>query len=92
MTEGYNKVQLEGEQLEAARRAREAMAENLVALRQIVFNAMGIELSTDRDAKFAVRLSNNPDDCVDFQDENGNCVAMYCDPPGVCQPCPVLLP
>ena len=87
MTEGY-RVQLEGEQLEHARQARKAMLENMTALREIVFNALGMEASTDQVAKIAVRASNSPDDCVDFEDENGNCVGQYCDPPGICQPCP----
>jgi hypothetical protein len=82
------RVLLEGEQLEYARQARQAMVENMMALREIVFNALGMEMSTHGDARFAVRVSNNPDDCTDFQDENGNCVGQYCDPPGICQPCP----
>ena len=92
MTEANNRVQLEGEQLEYARQARQAMAENLQTLREIVFGAMGIAVPTDQNTKFGVQLSNSPDDCIDLQDENGNCVAVYCDPPGICQPCPVLLP
>lgn len=87
MTEG-NSAQLEGEQLEYARRARQAMVENMMALREIVFSALGIEVSADQNAMFAVRVSNNPDDCTDFLDDNGNCVGQYCDPPGICQPCP----
>lgn len=89
MTYGNNRVQLEGEQLEQARRAREAMAENLMALREIVFTALGMEMSTDQAAKINVRVSNDPaEDCVDFPDDNGVCIAQYCDPPGICRPCP----
>ena len=89
MTEGYgNRVQLEGDQLEQARRARQAITENMMTLRGIVFTALGMDMSTDQAANFAVRASSNPDDCTDFLDDNGNCVAQYCDPPGVCQPCP----
>jgi hypothetical protein len=89
MTEGYrNRVQLEGEQLAQARRARQAVAENLKALREIVFTALEIDMSTDQAANFAARMSTNPDDCTDFYDPNGNCVGQYCDPPGICQPCP----
>ena len=88
MTEGYeNRVQLEGEQLEQARRARQAIAQNVMALREIVFTALGMEMSTDQDAKVAVRVSNNPsDDCITVEDEHG--CGMYCDPPGICLPCP----
>jgi hypothetical protein len=92
MTEANNEVQLEGQQLEYARQARQAIAENVATLREIVFNAIGVAVPTDQKAKFAVRLSNDPEDCIDLQDENGNCVGMYCDPPGICKPCPVLLP
>ena len=56
MTEGYrNRVQLEGEQLAQARRARQAVAENLKALREIVLTALEIDMSTDQAANFAPR-------------------------------------
>lgn len=88
MTEAYgDRVQLEGEQLEKARRARQAMAENLMTLREIVFTALGMDTSTDQNAKITVRMPINPDDCTEFPDDAGGC-GMYCDPPGICAPCP----
>jgi hypothetical protein len=92
MTEGYdnaNRVQLEGEQLESARQARQAIAENLMTLRGIVFNALGIEMATNQDLKITARVPINPDDCITVEDEHG--CGMYCDPPGICAPCPPIV-
>jgi uncharacterized protein YgbK (DUF1537 family) len=85
MTEGNYRVQLEGEQLENARQARQAIAQNLMTLREIVFGALGVDASTDQDLMITARVPVNPDDCITVEDEHG--CGMYCDPPGTCQPC-----
>jgi hypothetical protein len=84
-------VALSAEELYRARELRRVAIESLRELGRIVGTALG----TDSNQIASVTLQLRRDDTTDiptipcevFQDEAGNCIGMYCDPPGECSPC-----
>lgn len=61
MTEA-KKVQLDGERLEYAIGVRQAVMENLPALRDVVFGEL--EMEAEIGAEITLRVGTNPDDCI----------------------------
>jgi hypothetical protein len=84
-------VALSAEELYRARQLRRVAIESLTELGRIVGTALG----TDSNQFASVTLQLRGDaateiptiPCEIFRDEQGNCLGMYCDPPGECSPC-----
>jgi hypothetical protein len=76
-------VQLKGVHLSRARRHAMVAQDELLSLASIALSSVSSKLTAD-DIK-EIRITPNNMKAIFV--ENGKCVAVYEDPPGICRPC-----
>ena len=83
-------AQLEGGELTKAQDAASEIEAQLRALAEIVDEALPTDSNAADNLAFAIVQLVGPTDSyfkVVYSDENGNCIKVWEDPPGVCRPC-----